>query len=105
MITDEKQREFWTVENLSKLSHQRLERVTRRLSNTLALTRILLGRCLLAIERTEGLSGNNSCIRGADPSPVAALPFPYILPYARSDAPCHRGASTPGMRLLIPDRP
>ena len=80
MITDEKQREFWTVENLSKLSHQRLERVTRRLSNTLALTRILLGRCLLAIERTEGLSGNNSCIRGADPSPVAALRFPYILP-------------------------
>ncbi|MCA9797237.1 MAG: HNH endonuclease, partial [Candidatus Eremiobacteraeota bacterium] len=53
MITDEKQRQFWTVENLSQLSHERLEQVTRRLSNTLALTRILLGRCLLAIERSN----------------------------------------------------
>ncbi|MGE0491413.1 MAG: HNH endonuclease [Vulcanimicrobiota bacterium] len=53
MITDDKQREFWTLENLSKLPHERLERVIRRLANTLALTRILLGRCLLAIERTD----------------------------------------------------
>ncbi|MGE0489471.1 MAG: DNA-formamidopyrimidine glycosylase family protein [Vulcanimicrobiota bacterium] len=29
---------------------------------------------------TMGLSGNDSCIRGAAPSPVAVLRFPYILP-------------------------
>ncbi|MCA9797793.1 MAG: hypothetical protein KC910_38565, partial [Candidatus Eremiobacteraeota bacterium] len=67
MITDEKQREFWTVENLSKLSHERLEQVTRRLANTLALTRVLLGRCLLAIERTDfcGQTGCHSALHFA----------------------------------------
>jgi len=46
----------WTVARLLELSPESLQRLTRKAVGTLAVSRLLLGRCMIALDATNAVS-------------------------------------------------